>query len=68
VSADRFVVIRFTLRGRRRIVRRGLTLDEAQAHCRSVEASSRTATSAQAVALTKRVGAWFDGYDEAGTR
>ncbi len=42
----------------------GLTLEEAQAHCNSLEASSTTATSREAVKRTATVGAWFDGYYE----
>ena len=49
---------------RRRIVAERLTLAEAQAHCENPETSSSTATSAAARARTRRVGAWFDGYEE----
>jgi hypothetical protein len=48
-----------------RIIRRGLTLAEAQAHCSDPETSSSTATSPAARARTRRLGAWFDGYEEA---
>lgn len=50
---------------RRRILKRGLTLDEAQAHCRDPETSSSTATASAAKQRTKRLGPWFDGYEEA---
>lgn len=43
---------------------RGLTLEQAQAHCNDPETSSRTATSAAAVGRTESMGAWFDGYTE----
>lgn len=50
---------------RRRTIARGLTLEEAQAHCSDPETSSSTATGKAARARTRRVGAWFDGYEEA---
>jgi hypothetical protein len=39
-----------------------LTLDEAQAHCKDPETSSKTCSSETAAA---NPGRWFDGYDEA---
>ena len=48
----------------RQIIETGLTLAEAQKHCRDPETSSRTATSPEAVKLTETVGQWFDGYEE----
>jgi hypothetical protein len=50
-------------RGRRRVVRRGLTEAEAQAHCQDPETSSRTAKGPVARRRTKKYGPWFDGYD-----
>lgn len=46
-----------------RTIRRGLTLEEAQAHCRDPETSSKTATSARGRTRTRRYGPWFDGYE-----
>jgi len=48
----------------RRTIRRGLTLEEAQAHCNDPETSSSTAVGRTAKARTARLGAWFDGYTE----
>ncbi len=48
---------------RRRTIKTGLTLDEAQAHCRDPETSSRTCKSAAGRRRTERKGPWFDGYD-----
>ena len=48
----------------RRVRKSGLTLEEAQAHCRNPETSSRTATGAKATAHTRAHGPWFDGYTE----
>ena len=50
---------------RRRIIERGLTLEEAQAHCGDPETSSSTCTTSAGRRRTKRMGAWFDGYEEA---
>jgi hypothetical protein len=40
-------------------VKEGLTLEEAQTHCKDPETSSRTAT-----APNDAGGTWFDGYEE----
>ncbi len=46
------------------VVTRGLTLEQAQAHCNDPETSSSTATSEAGVERTERMGPWFDGYTE----
>lgn len=48
----------------KRVIRRDLTLEEAQAHCKDPEMSSSTARSSKAKARTRRYGPWFDGYEE----
>lgn len=40
----------------RRTIKRGLTLEEARAHCQDPETSSKTATSARARARTRAYG------------
>lgn len=40
----------------------GLTLEEAQAHCRDPESSSKTCTLSSRKAVTRRSGPWFDSY------
>lgn len=50
---------------RRRIIAKGLTLEQAKAHCSDPETSSSTCTKAAGKARTKRLGRWFDGFEEA---
>lgn len=57
-----YKIVRGYFNGGRRVVRRGLTLAEAQAYCQDPETSSRTATSSKARARTRHHGPWFDGY------
>jgi hypothetical protein len=45
---------------RSRVITRGLTLEEAQAHCSNPETSGSTSSRR---AYTRRVGPWFDGYE-----
>ena len=49
---------------RNRVIDRGLTLEEAQEHCRDPETSSSTATSLRARSRTEQLGPWFDSYEE----
>jgi len=48
----------------KRTIETGLTLEEAQAHCRDKETSSSTCTSSTGKRRTRTLGAWFDGYQE----
>jgi len=50
---------------RRRIIAKGLTLEQAKAHCSDPETSSSTCTKAAGKARTKRLSRWFDGFEEA---
>jgi hypothetical protein len=58
-----YKVVRMYQNGRRHTVKSGLYLQEAQAHCRDPETSSRTATSAAGRRRTRENGPWFDGYE-----
>ena len=48
----------------KRTIMTGLTLEQAQAHCRDPETSSSTCTTWEGKQRTKKYGAWFDGYSE----
>jgi len=63
-SRDRYDIVRQyqDTNKRSRVILRGLTLQEAQAHCSNPETSSRTCTSSKSKAITRRNGQWFDAY------
>ena len=48
----------------KRTIKSGLTLEQAQAHCRDPETSSSTCTRSARKRITKRNGAWFDSYTD----
>ena len=53
-----YKIIRFRFEGDDRVIKRGLTLEEAREHCSDPETSGSTCSN-----LKKR-GQWFDGYAE----
>lgn len=59
-----YKIVRYYQRGTNRVVTRGLTLEQAQAHCADPETSSRTCTKAAGRKRTRERGEWFDGYTE----
>jgi hypothetical protein len=59
-----YKIVRSYFNRKPRVIERGLTLEQAQAHCRDPETSSQTAKKPENVRRTKRLGRWFDGYDE----
>lgn len=63
--SDRYKIVRryFNSNYRPRTIATGLTLEEAKAHCKDPEASSRTCTKAVNVRRTRDRGPWFDGYE-----
>ena len=63
VNDRSFNIVRFYFRGGRRRIEWGVTLNEARAHCADPETSSSTCTGRVGRARTRRLGAWFDGYE-----
>lgn len=63
-SSDTYRIIMFVFQGKGRTIKRGLTLDEAQAICRDPETSSSTCKSAAAKRRTAAIGRWFYGYEK----
>lgn len=63
--SDRYKIVRsYQAAGiRKRIIQRGLTLEQAQAHCKDPNTSYKTCTSKAGRARTRKVGPWFDGYE-----
>jgi len=57
-------IIRFYFRGGRRIIKRNVTLAEAQEHCKHPDTSSKTCTTKAGMRRTALMGDWFDGYEE----
>ena len=55
---------RFYFKGGSRLIHRGLTLKQAQEHCKNPETSSSTCTNSAGKKRTKNKGAWFDGYEK----
>ena len=59
-----YKIVRNYLKGGKLTILTGLTKNEAQTYCRDPETSSSTCTSAAKKAITRRMGPWFDGYEE----
>lgn len=49
---------------RRRTIKAGLTLEQAQRHCQDPETSSSTCRRSRNRRRTKLYGPWFDGYTD----
>lgn len=59
-----YKIERLFFRGGHRTIKTGLTLEEAQGHCRDPETSSRTCTKSKNLQRTNLRGPWFDSYSE----
>ena len=60
----KYKIVRYFFNGGSETIKTGLTLEEAQAHCRDPETSSQTCTLPENKAITEKYGPWFDGYEE----
>lgn len=61
---EKYKIVRSFLKGESKVMKRGLTLKEAQEHCKDPETSHSTCTKPDLKEYTMRVGPWFDGYDK----
>lgn len=59
-----YKIVRMYMHGTNRTIETGLTLEQAQAHCKDPETSSRTCTGSAGKKRTRERGPWFDGYSE----
>ncbi len=57
-----YKIVRNFFQGRHITIRRGLSLEEAQKHCKDPETSSTTCKKWRGKHRTKVNGMWFDGY------
>lgn len=60
-----YKIVRFYFRAGRRVIKTGLTLSQAQEHCKNPETSSSTCKGYKGRVRTERIGPWFDGYTAA---
>ena len=61
-----YKIVRNYFNGTPRTIKRGLTLEEAQSHCKDPETSSSTCTNSVGRSRTNRLGPWFDSWTEEG--
>ena len=59
-----YKIVRMYFQGGKRVIERGLTLEQAQVHCSDPETSSTTCTTSVGRRRTTQRGPWFDGYSE----
>lgn len=57
-----YKIVRQYYKGGSRCIRKGLTLEQAQAHCNDPETASKTATSIKAKRAEARGDGWFDSF------
>lgn len=57
-----YKIVRHFFQGNKSTVAKGLTLEQAQAHCQDLETSSSTCTGSVGTTRTRLHGPWFDSY------
>ncbi len=62
-SEPTYSIIRMYFHHSNRVIKTGLTLEQAQAHCNHPETSSSTCTNSVGKGRTERMGPWFDGWE-----
>lgn len=63
MSSQYRIIRMFERNYRPRVIKRGLTLEEAQAYCADPETASETAKGARARRFTTYYGPWYDGFE-----
>lgn len=61
--SERYKIVRFYFNHGRRVVKRGLTREQAMKHCNDPETSSSTCKLPHNRRRTRKLGAWFDGFE-----
>jgi hypothetical protein len=61
---DTYKIVRHYQFGDSRLIKTGLTLEEAQAHCKDPETSSATCKEERNTRISTVKGPWFDGYEK----
>lgn len=60
----KYKIVRMFLNHPTVLVKKNVSLEEAQKHCGNPETSSKTCTTEEGKDRTEAFGPWFDGYDE----
>lgn len=58
---ETYKIIRFYFSGSNKVIKRGLTFEDAKDHCNDIETSSNTCSIETKI---KYPGIWFDGYEK----
>lgn len=59
-----YKIVRVYFKGSKYTIKRGLSEEQARAHCNNPQTSSSTCTNAVGKQRTKKYGPWFDSYSK----